>query len=156
MLQILHIENIAVIERADIEFEQGLNIMTGETGAGKSIVIDALGAVLGGRVSRDLVRTGADRAVVSAVFSSGGATSWCNENGIEPDDGNLLLMRNITADGKTSCRVNGVPVTVSQLQVHLESACLTYTWTERWTAPFKRAVSQELSRQYFKSVGIHR
>lgn len=116
MLQILHIENIAVIERADIEFEQGLNIMTGETGAGKSIVIDALGAVLGGRVSRDLVRTGADRAVVSAVFSSGGAISWCNENGIEPDDGNLLLMRNITADGKTSCRVNGVPVTVSQLR----------------------------------------
>lgn len=118
MLTVLHIENIAVIEKADIEFSAGLNVMTGETGAGKSIVIDAISAVLGERTSRELIRTGAQSALVSAVFSElQEGLTWLDDNGISPDeDGNLLLMRKITADGKNNCRVNGCPVTVSQLR----------------------------------------
>lgn len=118
MLFLLHIENIAIIERADIEFDAGFNALTGETGAGKSIVIDAIGAVLGQRASRELIRTGADRAVVSAVFN--GVEKLAGELekiGVSPDeDGNLALQRNIGADGKTVCRVNGMPVTVAQLR----------------------------------------
>ena len=116
MLTALHIENIAVIERADIEFAEGFNVLTGETGAGKSIVIDSLDAVLGGRTSRELVRFGAEKAMVSAVFSSEGAERWCAENEVDAEDGELILQRRITADGKSSCRVNGVPVSVSQLR----------------------------------------
>ena len=116
MLTNLHIENIAVIERADVAFAPGLNVLTGETGAGKSIVIDALDAVLGGRVSRELVRTGADRAVVSAVFTADNAQGWCLENDIEPEEDELILQRRISADGKSACRVCGVPVTAAQLR----------------------------------------
>jgi len=116
MLETLHIENIAVIERADIAFTDGLNVLTGETGAGKSIVIDALDAVLGGRVSRELVRSGAERALVSAGFDPGPAESWCAENDLDISDGELILQRRVAADGKSSCRVNGMPVTVSQLR----------------------------------------
>ena len=118
MLDLLHIENIAVIEAADIEFRPGFNALTGETGAGKSIVIDAMGAVLGGRTSRELIRTGADKAFVSAVFSSVSADlTGLAENGIQPDeDGNLLLQREIYADGKNACRANGRPITVAQLR----------------------------------------
>ena len=86
MLRELHIENIAIIEKADIEFFKGFNVMTGETGAGKSIIIDSLNAVLGGRTSRDLVRHGAERAVVTAVFDGDGVEDWLNENDIEPED----------------------------------------------------------------------
>ena len=82
MLNELHIENIAVIERADIRFAPGMNVMTGETGAGKSIVIDAIGAVLGGRVSRELVRHGAEKALVTASFDLAGAEDWLRENEI--------------------------------------------------------------------------
>ena len=116
MLQLLHIENIAVIERADIEFGAGFNVLTGETGAGKSIVIDALNAVTGARVSRELVRTGAGAAGVTALFSSDAGIAWCRENGIEPEDDGLIVSRRFTADGKSSCRVCGVPVAVSQLR----------------------------------------
>ena len=116
MLTALHIENIAVIERADIEFAGGFNVLTGETGAGKSIVIDSLDTVLGGRTSRELVRFGAEKAMVSAVFSAEGAERWCAENEVEAEDGELILQRRITADGKSSCRVNGIPVSVSQLR----------------------------------------
>ncbi|MEL4106196.1 DNA repair protein RecN [Oscillospiraceae bacterium WX1] len=117
MIQLLHIENIAVIEKADIAFGPGLNVLTGETGAGKSIVIDALTAVLGGRVSRELVRTGAAAAAVTAVFADIGAADWYAENGVEPDeDGQLILMRRVTADGKSTCRINGSPVTAAQLR----------------------------------------
>ncbi|MBE6967810.1 MAG: DNA repair protein RecN [Ruminococcaceae bacterium] len=116
MLKDLHIENIAVIERTDVEFSPGLNILTGETGAGKSIVIDALDAVLGGRVSRTLVRSGAEKAVVTAVFTSDNALDWCMENDIEPEGDELILQRRISADGKSSCRVCGVPVTAAQLR----------------------------------------
>ena len=117
MLQLLHIENIAVIEEADIRFRPGFNALTGETGAGKSIVIDALGAVLGGRTSRDLIRTGAAKAFVSAEFTDVPADlPALEEFGIVPEDGNLLLQRELFADGKNACRINGRPVTVAQLR----------------------------------------
>ncbi len=102
MLLSLHIENIAVIEKTDVLFAPGLNVLTGETGAGKSIVIDAIGAVLGRRTSRELVRTGADAALVEAVF--------------ETSDGRYELSRRITADGRGSCKVNGQTVSVSKLR----------------------------------------
>ena len=118
MLELLHIENIAVIQEADIQFRPGFNALTGETGAGKSIVIDAMGAVLGGRTSRDLIRTGADRAFVSAEFSQVAPDlPGLAETGTAPDeDGHLLLQRELTGDGKNLCKVNGRPVTVAQLR----------------------------------------
>jgi len=116
MLELLHIENIAIIEAADIEFAPGFNALTGETGAGKSIVIDSLSAVLGQRTSRELIRTGAEKAFVSAAFS-GMAPELTEELGIQPEaDGTLLLQREIQTDGKNVCRINGRPVTVSQLR----------------------------------------
>ncbi len=116
MLQLLHIENIAVIEEADITFDEGFNALTGETGAGKSIVIDAMGAVLGQRTSRDLIRTGAAKAFVSAMFSGVPPLPVLEECGMEAEDGELLLQREIYADGKNACRVGGRPVTVAQLR----------------------------------------
>ncbi len=118
MLELLHIENIAVIEEADIRFLPGFNALTGETGAGKSIVIDAMSAVLGGRTSRELIRTGAVKAFVSAEFSAvSPSLAGLAETGIAPDeDGNLLLQREIYADGKNACRANGRPITVAQLR----------------------------------------
>ena len=104
MLDLLHIENMAIIEHADIDFQPGFNALTGETGAGKSIVIDAMSAVLGQRASRDLIRTGADKAFVSATFS-GVEPALFGEFGLEPDE-ELLLLREIHADGKNTCRVN--------------------------------------------------
>ena len=116
MLNELHIENIAVIERADIAFNAGLNVLTGETGAGKSIVIDAIGAVLGDRVSRELVRRGADKALVSASFDmTSEAEAFLRENDIDSDE-ELIVQRRISADGKSSCRVCGVPVSAVQLK----------------------------------------
>lgn len=116
MLELLHIENIAIIEAADIEFAPGFNALTGETGAGKSIVIDSLSAVLGQRTSRELIRTGADKAFVSAAFS-GTVPELTETLGIQPEaDGTLLLQREIQTDGKNVCRVNGRPVTVGQLR----------------------------------------
>lgn len=116
MLELLHIENIAIIEAADIEFAPGFNALTGETGAGKSIVIDSLSAVLGQRTSRELIRTGAEKAFVSAAFS-GMAPELTEELGIQLEaDGTLLLQREIQTDGKNVCRVNGRPVTVGQLR----------------------------------------
>lgn len=119
MLQLLHIENIAVIERADIELESGLTVMSGETGAGKSIVIDAIGAVLGRRVSRDLVRAGAQRGFVSAVFTalSPALRALLDElqlSGEEPDT--LHIQRQITADSKSASRVNMKPVSAAVLR----------------------------------------
>lgn len=118
MLELLHIENIAVIETADIAFRPGFNALTGETGAGKSIVIDAMGAVLGGRTSRELIRTGASHAFVSAEFSSVPANlPGLAEAGVAPDEnGELLLQREIGSDGKNVCRANGRPITVAQLR----------------------------------------
>lgn len=115
MLNELHIENIAVIEKVDVNFTGGLNVLTGETGAGKSIIIDSIQAVLGERVSRDLVRRGAEKGSVTAVFDVEGAEGWLSENGIEADE-ELIIRRLIGADGKSSCRVCGVPVTAAQLK----------------------------------------
>ena len=114
MLSVLHIENIAVIECADISFDRGFNILTGETGAGKSIVIDAISAILGQRAYRDMIRTGANKASVRAIFTDVPQLSWFAENGVdyEPE---TMIQREIYLDGKNVCRVNGVPVTVSIL-----------------------------------------
>lgn len=118
MLRTLSIENIAVIEKAKINFDGGLNVLTGETGAGKSIVVDSINAVLGERTSKELVRTGADFAFVSAFFENINATV-CGELeklGYTPeDDGSLLITRRISKDGRSSCRINGMPATVSVL-----------------------------------------
>ena len=115
MLTQLHIENIAVIEKADIEFRKGLTVLTGETGAGKSIIVDSLGAVLGARTSRELVRTGADKGIVTAVFETNNADKWLEDNEIDLED-EIIIQRRISAEGKNSCRVCGVPVSVSQLR----------------------------------------
>ena len=115
MLCSLHIENIAVIERSDVEFGAGFNVLTGETGAGKSMLIDALDAVLGGRASREIVRHGADKALVSAVFRCSEADEWLEENEIDAED-EIIIQRRISAEGKSSCRVNGMPVTAQQLR----------------------------------------
>jgi len=123
MISLLHIENIAVIDQADIAFHEGFNVLTGETGAGKSIVIDALGAVMGERTSRDLIRTGAKSARVSAVFRNLPALDWFKANGMFPDEnGEVLVERVIQGDGKNICRMNGQPLLVTQLRelgIHL-------------------------------------
>lgn len=117
MLSLLQIENIAVIEQAEISFNGGFNVLTGETGAGKSIIIDAISAVLGERTSRDVIRTGAFLARVSAVFEEIPKLSWFEENSVEYDEsGELLILREIFPDGKNVCKVNGRPVTVSILK----------------------------------------
>ncbi len=116
MLNLLHIENIAVIEQADIQFGAGFNVLTGETGAGKSIVIDAISAILGERTYRDVIRTGTDKACVSAVFSQVPELPWFAENRVEYDANELLVQREVFADGKNVCRVNGRPVTVAILK----------------------------------------
>jgi len=117
MLSLLHIENIAVIQSSDIRFEPGFNVLTGETGAGKSIVIDSIGAVMGERTSRDLIRTGAKSARVGAVFCALPDLPWFAQSGFGPDEnGELLLEREIQADGRNLCRCNGRPLTVAQLK----------------------------------------
>ena len=115
MLSLLHIENIAVIECADISFDKGFNVLTGETGAGKSIVIDAISAILGERAYRDMIRTGADKASVRAVFTDVPELSWFADNGVTYDP-ETMIQREIHLDGKNVCRVNGTIVTVSILR----------------------------------------
>lgn len=114
MLSLLHIENIAVIECADISFDKGFNVLTGETGAGKSIVIDAISAILGERAYRDMIRTGTAKASVRAVFTDVPQLSWFADNGVEYDS-ETIIQREIYLDGKNICRVNGTLVTVSIL-----------------------------------------
>ena len=118
MLKELYIENIAVIEKTNIEFTNGFNVLTGETGAGKSIVIDAISAVLGRRTSRELVRTGASSAFVSAVFEGIGkaALDTLEELGYSIEDGRLLVEREFTLSGKNICRIGGRPCAVSVLR----------------------------------------
>lgn len=118
MLSNLYIENIAVIEKTSIDFKKGLNVMTGETGAGKSIVIDSINAVLGNRTSKELIRTGASSAFVSAEFTnlSEKAIEVIYEAGFELEDGELLIQREISTTGKNKCRINGRPATVSTLK----------------------------------------
>ena len=114
MLSLLHIENIAVIECADISFDRGFNVLTGETGAGKSIVIDAISAILGQRAYRDMIRTGSNKASVRAVFTNVPNLPWFEENGVDYDS-ETIIQREIYLDGKNVCRVNGSLVTVSIL-----------------------------------------
>ena len=116
MLSLLHIENIAVIQSADIQFDAGFNVLTGETGAGKSIVVDSIDAILGGRTSRDLIRTGAKAALVSAQFTQVAELPWLRENGFEQEGGDLVLQRQIQQGGRNICRLNGKPITVAQMQ----------------------------------------
>ena len=115
MLSLLHIENIAVIEQSDISFDRGFNVLTGETGAGKSIVIDAISAILGERAYRDMIRTGANKASVRAVFTDVPKLEWFEQNGVEYD-AETVIQREIHLDGKNVCRVNGTLVTVSILR----------------------------------------
>lgn len=115
MLRLLHIENIAVIEQADILFEDGFNVMTGETGAGKSIVIDAISAILGERAYRDMIRTGMNKASVRAVFDRVPKLEWFSENDIPYED-EITIQREIYLDGKNLCKVNGLPISVSVLK----------------------------------------
>lgn len=117
MLRELHIENIAVIETLDVSFDSGLTALTGETGAGKSILIDSIGMLLGSRTSRDIVRTGCDKAFVGAAFdNSFFIRQKLAEIGIEADDDIILVSRDITADGRSSARINGRQVTSSILR----------------------------------------
>ena len=116
MLSLLHIENIALIQSADIRFEPGFNVLTGETGAGKSIVIDSIGAVLGERTSRELIRTGAKSALVTAVFTQVPPLPWLEENGFPTGEEELLLQRELQGDGRNVCRIDGKLVTVAQLR----------------------------------------
>lgn len=115
MLSLLHIENIAVIEQADISFDRGFNVLTGETGAGKSIVIDAISAILGERAYRDMIRTGTAKASVRAVFTDVPEYPWFSENGVEYDP-ETVIQREVYLDGKNVCRVNGSLVSVSILR----------------------------------------
>ena len=115
MLSLLHIENIAVIEQADITFDRGFNVLSGETGAGKSIIIDAISAILGERTYRESIRTGADKAFVSAVFWDVPRLDWFKENHV-PFEPELQVQREIFLDGRNVCRVNGQGVSVSVLR----------------------------------------
>lgn len=117
MLSSLQIENVAVIQKAEVHFKPGLNVLTGETGAGKSILIDSINAILGNRTSKDLVRTGASRAVIRAAFEQvpDAVLNSLEKAGYERSDA-LMLSREITAEGKSTCRINGMPATASVLR----------------------------------------
>ena len=140
MLKTLYIENVAVIRKTTIDFAEGFSVLTGETGAGKSILIDSIGFLLGRRGGRDLLRSGTDRATVSALFSVIGAETArrLSEIGLEPDDeGEILLERSLTAEGRTSARANGRPVNLALLRsagdllVNIHGQSDTHTLTER-------------------------
>ena len=117
MLSSLQIENVAVIQKAEVHFKPGLNVLTGETGAGKSILIDSINAILGNRTSKDLVRTGASKAVIRAAFEDvpGTVLDSLEKAGYERSDA-LMLSREITAEGKSTCRINGMPATAAVLR----------------------------------------
>ncbi len=115
MLSLLHIENIAVIEQAEIRFGHGFHVLTGETGAGKSIIIDAISAILGERTYREVIRTGTDKAFVSAIFTEVPPLNWFVQYHVPVQD-ELLIQREIFLDGRNVCRVNGQSVTVSALR----------------------------------------
>ncbi len=140
MLRALHIENIAVIRKTDIDFAEGFSVLSGETGAGKSILIDSIAFLLGRRAGRELLRTGTDRALVSALFAVTDArhAARLSELGVELDEGGeLLLERTLTSDGRTAARIGGRPTTLSQLRtvgellVSIHGQSDTHTLTER-------------------------
>ena len=117
MLRELDIENVAVIEKANVRFYDGLNVLTGETGAGKSILIDSINAILGNTTTKDIVRSGTPKSVIYASFDDipESTAAMMAEQGYECD-GDLVLQREITADGKSSCRINGRPATASTVR----------------------------------------
>ena len=148
MLVELRLENYAVIDNAVIEFASGLNLLTGETGAGKSILIDALGLLLGEKASADVIRTGAERAVVSAVFESDGPAAQAIEeiletNGLDVEDGSLILRREIAAGGKARVFINNQPATVSVLKQMARHLAIIHAQNET-LANFDAAARQEL------------
>ncbi len=118
MLTGLHIKNIAVIDEVNIEFSDGFNVLTGETGAGKSIIIDSINMVLGQRTSKELIRNGTSKAVVEAMFfvDSKKIISELSDMGIETEDGSLLIYRDLNSDGRTNARINGMLVTAGMLK----------------------------------------
>lgn len=117
MLKSIYIENIAVIEKSSVSFENGFQVITGETGAGKSILVDSINFILGSRASRDIIRTGCDKAVVSAVFTDlpDSALGLVEDFGIDYED-ELIIQRNFSSEGKNTARINGLPVTLSMLK----------------------------------------
>ena len=118
MLERLHIKNIAVIDEAEIEFNKGFNVLTGETGAGKSIIIDSINMVLGERTSKSIIRNGEKKAVVEAMFSidSPETLKLLDDNGIEVEDGMLILYRDLNTDGKSLCKINGSMTTATGIR----------------------------------------
>ena len=117
MLNQLNIKNVAVIDKLDVTLKSGLNVLTGETGAGKSIIIDSINMILGDRASKELVRYGTDKAYVQAVFDvNAQATALLNENDIDIEDDKIIISRTITKDGKSTARINGMVVTLSLLK----------------------------------------
>ena len=118
MLERLHIKNIAVIDEAEIEFNKGFNVLTGETGAGKSIIIDSINMVLGERTSKSIIRNGEKKAVVEAMFSidSPEILKILDDNGIEVEDGMLILYRDLNTDGKSLCKINGSMTTATGIR----------------------------------------
>ena len=118
MLNSLYIENIAVIEKTNIDFSQGLNALTGETGAGKSIIIDSINAVTGHRTSKDIIRTGAEKAFVAATFTNVNEEilNKASELGFESEDGSLIFSRELSLNGRSSCRINSRPATLAVLK----------------------------------------
>lgn len=118
MLKRLYIENIAIIDRLEIEFERGLSILTGETGAGKSIIIDSLSLLLGTKAKKDIIRSNCTKALVSAVFDieKENVINFINSKGIELEEGQLIVSREIYSNGKSLCKINGHFVTLSTLR----------------------------------------
>ena len=118
MLKSINIENIAIIEKCNIDFLEGFNVLTGETGAGKSIIIDSINAVTGQRTSKELIRTGCEKATVTALFDdiSSVVKDKLSEYGIICEDNTVMLLRSINADGRNTCKVNGVSVNVAALK----------------------------------------
>ena len=141
MLSSLQIENVAVIQKAEVHFEPGLNVLTGETGAGKSILIDSINAILGNRTSKDLVRTGAAKAVIRAAFEQvpPAVLDKLEQSGYERSEA-LLLSREITAEGKSSCRINGMPVTAAVLRELCGGLITSTASTIRWVCSTRRII----------------
>ncbi len=152
MLAELRLENYAVIDNVVIEFAAGLNLLTGETGAGKSILIDALGLLLGEKASSDVIRTGAERAVVAAVFESDGAAARAIEgiletNGLDAENGSLILRREIAAGGKGRVFINNQPATVAVLKQIAPHLAVIHAQNESYVN-FDAAARQELLDAY--------
>ena len=157
MLQTLHIENIAVIRSTDIDLSEGFSVFSGETGAGKSILIDSISFLLGRRSGRELLRTGAEKATVSALFTveEGGTRAALAELGIETDDtAELLLERNLTAEGRATARLNGRPLNLSLLKAVGELLCSIHGQSETRTLTEKENQLAILD-SYAESAALH-